>query len=115
MRIQNRRKKAVALIVLFTAVLCFQFAFAATSAEAQFKQGITDLYWHVERISLGAAAIALAGCGLMMVFGNQKEAESAKGAIKYILIAVAGIWLLPLIINAGKGLFGSGWDPHSLG
>ena len=50
-----------------------------------------------------------------MMYGSNKDGEKAKAAIKYILIAVAGIWILPAVIRLGKTMFGTAWDPHSIG
>ena len=107
------------LVALITA-LCIQPVFADddmsfSEAKAQFQETVNKTYGILRIVALGGGALALAGCGLIMMYGSNKDGEKAKATIKYILIAVAGIWILPAVIRLGKTMFGTAWDPHSIG
>lgn len=119
MKKTNTVKRVVAILLVIVLVfgMCLQFAFASqvAIAKSQFQGGITTAYRVLRRIALAGGALALTGCGVMMLMGSGKDAEKAKGAIKYIAIAVVGVLILPLVVNFGKGMFGGGWDPRSLG
>lgn len=112
-----KRLAAAALTVVLVIAICLQFAYATdvSTAKANFQDGITTAYRHLRNIALGGGALALAGCGIIMLMGSQQDAEKAKAAIKFIIVAVVGVLILPLIVRAGKGLFGATWNPRSLG
>lgn len=66
-------------------------------------------------VSSAASAVALAGLGLMLAIGvNQRNTESILTKMKYLIVAIAGLQLLPLIIMAGIkiGLRYS-WNPSN--
>lgn len=112
-----KRFAAAVLTVILVVVMCLQFAYAtdASTAKANFQAGITTAYKHLRNIALGGGAIALAGCGIIMLMGSQQDAEKAKAAIKFIIVAVIGVLILPLVVRAGKGMFGASWNPRNLG
>lgn len=115
----HNRRTHKTLSVLFTiivvATLCCQVAFADSNPQGSFQSGIDVAYNQLRWIATGGGVLALAGCGIILVTGSEKDGEKAKAAIKYIIIAVVGVWILPLVVRAGKGMFGTPWNPHSFG
>ena len=75
---------------------------------------INEVLETFRKIALPLASLALAYCVFGILFGNEKEIETAKARIKYILIAIAVLFLLPAIINQAISVAsGLAWNPAS--
>lgn len=108
------RAARIILTVMITAMLCSVFAFATTTTltgeteaaggiEAGVKQGLSAVYTTITSIVLPIAAVCLAFAGFKIFAGGEKGMESAKKIILYTLIAVAIVYLAPVIVlNVGN-------------
>ncbi len=62
-------------------------------------------------VALYIAAAGLAWTAFTMLFGSEKDASASKTKIKYILIAIVCLILLPYVIQFGRSLFGGAYSP----
>ena len=109
-----RKLLTVLLAVIVMATLCCQFAFAV-EGEQEVKNQATRIFSIVQTITYPAAALAAAGCGLIMIYGEESAAAKAKTALKYIIIAVVCMFLLPRVVSAVASNAGAtAWDPTQL-
>ena len=70
-------------------------------------------FTRIRTIGTVFAVIGLAGNGIQMMSDTLTAGKAMKRII-YILIALAGLWLLPVVIRLGRNVFGVGWAPESL-
>ena len=113
----GRQCSVTILYVALTAALCCHTAFAdeISDATASFQDWINRTYLTVRNVSLTAGAVSLGFCGIVLMTGSQKNTEKVITAIKYILMAIAGVFLIPAVVRFGRNMFGShGWDPTLL-
>ena len=69
------------------------------------KTGLGDVYNVMLAIVLPIGAVAVGVCGIKIIWGNQKSAEEGKSAIIRILVALAVVFLAPLLISSVSGMF----------
>ena len=100
-------------------VVCFVFMFALfavpsfaddlSESKSDIEQGITkgldSAYDIIKGVAGPIGAIAMVVCGAKMLWGNQKSAEEAKSAMIRIVIAMAIIFLGPIIIGSVSSWF----------
>lgn len=80
---------------------------AVGTATQEIKSGLGQIYNMITSIVLPIAAVALAVCGVKMLWGNQRSAEEAKGAAIKIVIALAIVYLAPVLIETVGSWFSS--------
>lgn len=117
-------KKTVAAIFLILAMvcLCMITAFAAdevpeavTTEIASFLDEIKDFYDFAASIALPIATVAISWSGLNALLGDSRDMERAATTLKWVVIALAALYLLPSVISYGIKIFeDSGWDPSML-
>ncbi len=74
---------------------------------------IMDVYNLIKAICAPLAVCSIAGGGFEVLFGNEQEQSKGMARIKYTLMAVAAIFLLPAAINIGYDLAKNFmWDPY---
>lgn len=61
--------------------------------------GLKHVYEIIQQICLPVAAVALAACGITMIWGNEKSSETAKKTCIRIIIAIAIIYFAPFLIE----------------
>lgn len=75
---------------------------------------IMDIYNLIKAICAPLAVCSIAGGGFEVLFGNEQEQSKGVARIKYTLMAVAAIFLLPAAINIGYDLAKNFmWDPYN--
>lgn len=79
-----------------------------------FLDRIMDIYNLIKAICAPLAVCSIAGAGFEVLFGNEQEQAKGMARIKYTLMAVAAIFLLPAAINIGYDLAKNFmWDPNN--
>mgnify|MGYP005806396399 FL=1 len=79
-----------------------------------FLDRIMDVYNLIKAICAPLAVCSIAGGGFEVLFGNEQEQSKGMARIKYTLMAVAAIFLLPGVINIGYDLAKNFmWDPNN--
>ncbi len=79
-----------------------------------FLDRIMDVYNLIKAICAPLAVCSIAGGGFEVLFGNEQEQSKGIARIKYTLMAVAAIFLLPAVINIGYDLAKNFmWDPNN--
>lgn len=79
-----------------------------------FLDRIMDAYNLIKAICAPLAVCSIAGGGFEVLFGNEQEQSKGMARIKYTLMAVAAIFLLPAVINIGYDLAKNFmWDPNN--
>jgi hypothetical protein len=79
-----------------------------------FLDRIMDVYNLIKAICAPLAVCSIAGGGFEVLFGNEQEQSKGMARIKYTLMAVAAIFLLPAVINIGYDLAKNFmWDPNN--
>ena len=79
-----------------------------------FLDRIMDIYNLIKAICAPLAVCSIAGGGFEVLFGNEQEQSKGMARIKYTLMAVAAIFLLPAVINIGYDLAKNFmWDPNN--
>ena len=99
-------RRQIAGVMVLTIILMMaapMAAFAESDVSAQVTSGVTDgltkAYDVLKTIATPIALIALVVCGIRMLVGNAKSAEEAKGTIIKIVLAMAVIYLAPLLVR----------------
>lgn len=81
---------------------------------SEFLARIMDAYNLIKAICAPLAVCSIAGGGFEVLFGNEQEQGKGLSRIKYTLMAVAAIFLLPVAINIGFDLAKNFmWDPSN--
>lgn len=128
MRTRKIKKKAFAAIAVFVLVLS-ALLMPCLAAGAKpvlpdeavdtintLPDKITEFYNFVVSISFPIATVAVALFGLEGLIGGQRETERAVTGIKWILISLVIMLLLPGIISMFIGLFKTyEWNPMTYG
>ena len=107
---------AIKLLVMTVCIACMFAVFAApsyaddlTESQKDIEEGITkgldSAYDIIKGVAGPIGAIAMVVCGAKMLWGNQKSAEEAKSAMIRIVIAMAIIFLGPIVIGSVSGWF----------
>lgn len=99
---------------IYVAVISSPFAFAtgdtAGAIQDGVKTGMGEIYGIVTAIVVPIAVVALAVCAIKILWGNQRSAEEAKSTAIKIVIAIAIVYLAPLIISQVAGWFANTGD-----
>lgn len=78
----------------------------------EFVEAIVEYFGMIQKTASGVAAAAIAVCSLGIIGGNQKEKEVNWQRIKWIVIALVALWLLPLFIGFGREIVKDyKWNP----
>lgn len=77
----------------------------ADQISSQINSGLKKVYGILSAVVLPIAAIALAVCGIKMIWGDQRSAEAAKSALVKIIIGVGIVYLAPFLIETISGWF----------
>lgn len=102
------------LLMLFSTVLSAP-AYADSAEQAGMEAGekILDIYTIIKAVATPIATIGIVGSALQLMQGDTKAGEAAKKRIVVIILALVAIWLIPLVVGAGKTSFGGlAWDPE---
>lgn len=97
-----------ASVFMYTSIVCASPAFATGAAGAiqdGISSGAKSIYDIITSIVLPIAAVALAICAFKILFGNTRDAESAKNMALKIVIVIAVVYLAPVIISQVGGWF----------
>lgn len=79
-----------------------------------FLDRVMDAYNLIKAICAPLAVCSIAGGGFEVLFGNEQEQSKGVARIKYTLMAVATVFLLPAAINIGYDLAKNFmWDPNN--
>lgn len=104
--------RRVICVVGFTAMLMMliSVSFAAGSADAiqnGIKDGASQIYNILTAIIIPLGAVFIAWNGAKIIFGGERAMEAAKKNMLNVVIAVAIVYLAPLIILQVGGWFSS--------
>ena len=78
------------------------------------KSGISQVYSIISAIVLPIAVLALAICAAKLIVGTPKAADEAKSFAIKIVIALALVYLAPLIIGEVSSWFNSYSDTYGI-
>ena len=110
---RSRRALNEMAVAVITALVTVVPAFADTNGglssqlTSPIKQGLSEVYSLMTAIVLPIAVIVLAICAIKIIWGNTKSAEEGKATIVRVIIALALIYLAPLLISTVSGWFSS--------
>ena len=113
----NKRRIRIAILICVIAVMCATSAMAARNPtreelEQQYADNVDLIYRTFATVAYPLATISLAIAAFRMFAGDDKSIASAKKQIAFTAFALAGILLLPKIIEAGVMLGQKyGWHP----
>lgn len=107
---------AVKFLIMMVCISCIfavftvpSFADDLSESKSDIENGITkgldSAYDIIKGVAGPIGAIAMVVCGAKMLWGNQKSAEDAKSAMIRIVIAMAIIFLGPIIIGSVSSWF----------
>lgn len=96
-RVRKLTRILSVMIVLVMVLGCC--AFASDAIQTGVKSGAKQIYTILTAIVVPIAAVALAFCGFQLLFGGEREIDSAKKRILVIVIVVALVLLAPVVIN----------------
>lgn len=92
------------------ALLCGGSAWAdslSSTITAPIKAGLSEVYTLLTAIVLPIAVIVIAICAIKIIWGNQRSAEEGKSAIIRIVVALALVYLAPLLVSTISSWFQS--------
>lgn len=79
-----------------------------------FLDRILDVYNLIKAVCAPLAVCSIAGGGFEVLFGNEQEQSKGFARIKYTVMAVIALYLLPVAINIGYDLAKNFmWDPNN--
>lgn len=121
---KGRRTLGIAAIGLFAGMCLSSPAYASNVWSgtfggqgwdmSEFLDRIMAAYNLIKAICAPLAVCSIAGSGFEVLFGNEQEQAKGLARIKYTLMAVAAIFLLPVAINIGFDLAKNFmWDPNN--
>ena len=100
---RSRTLKRVFRMVGVAALLGVCLAVSAFAAggtiEEGVTQGATSIYKILISIVAPIAAVCFAFCGFKLLFGNEKDVQSAKKTMLIIVAAIAIVLLAPIVIK----------------
>lgn len=107
---QNNKKRGIlACLVLFSVLSILSTVHASAAGDVS-TTGIGDSlmagYTLIRNISAALATVGVVISGLMMLFGSGKAVEQAQSSMRYCILALICILLLPAFVTFGKSLFG---------
>ena len=98
---------AMALMVSVTLVSSLAFATTSSISDNIFS-GLSEVYNILWKIALPIAGVCLAFCAFKIWAGGERGMETAKRTALYTLIALAIVFLAPIIVKPVGGWFSSG-------
>ena len=107
----SKRTKIAATTIMSamtTASMMVSVAMASDISQ-QVNSGLKHVYDLLLAIVLPIAAIAMAVCGVKIIWGNERSAEQGKQALIRIVIGVAIVFLAPFLVDQVSKWF-SGTD-----
>ena len=107
--------RCCALFVFFLATGCVIASLNVAYANPYgWDSGTMNQVWRVLRtLTLAGGGIGISICAIRYMFGSEQDASKALSRGLMILGAVIAFNLLPLFIQLGKSVAGSGWKPPS--
>lgn len=105
-------------IVCFLILICVVFSTTTTVAYADgddlsqtittpLKSGLGQVYKLLTAIILPIAVIVIAICAIQMIWGSTRSGEVARSTLIRVVIALAIIYLAPLLVRTISGWFSS--------
>lgn len=94
---------------------CVAFADASGAIQTGIKTGTKQLYNIITAIVVPIAVVVFAWNGIKMFMGSEREIESAKKTMLITALAIAVVYLAPVIINQVAGWFSSTGDAGVFG
>lgn len=85
--------------------VCPAFADETDEIISSIKDGLGKVYKILTAIVLPLAAIVIAITAVKMIGGSSRESEEGKNRIVRVLIALAVVYLAPLIISVASAIF----------
>lgn len=87
-----------------------------TDAQSAFWSSIMGIYSFAVSVICAGTTVVVAASSITIIIGNQKDVEKATMQMKYAIIAMVCLLLLPAVVNATVNLLGSaGYDPARAG
>ena len=109
--------------IITAAVFICQFAVVALADEgtafaSTYQSEIMEIWRMCTNIAAPMATVAVAFIGLKCLIGTNEDLNKGSQQIKWILIAIGCIYMIPLVVNVAISVMnGSGiqaWSPSSL-
>ena len=102
---EKLRKIFVTLFVVLGNVIPVFAEGDSTGISEGIYSGLEQVYNILTAVILPIGVIALAVCAIKMIWGNERSAEAGKSALIRIVIALAPIFLAPLLIKTVASWF----------
>lgn len=120
---RSRHRFAIALLLLLLVILCVQPASAAGIWQGiydgqvwsmdGFRIRIMKVYNLFKAICAPLAVCSIAAGGFEVLLGSESDQAKGIARIKFTLMAVVALYLLPVIINFGYDIAKNFiWDPY---
>ena len=111
--IEEKKMKSVRVMSCLLLAVYFAMMFSCVAfgddgisdIGSQVNTGLQSVYGVVKAIALPVGIVAIAICGVKILWGNSKSAEEAKSALIRIVIAMAIIFLAPILVKEVAGWF----------
>lgn len=103
----------LAMALMISVTLVSSLAFATNNISDNIFKGLDEVYGILWKIALPIAAVCLAFCAFKIWAGGERGMETAKRTALYTLIAMAIVFLAPVIVKTVAGWFNSGGNQFS--
>lgn len=104
---------AMALMISVTLVSSIAFATTGNNISDNIFSGLSEVYSILWKIALPIAGVCLAFCAFKIWAGGERGMETAKRTALYTLIAMAIVFLAPVIVKTVAGWFNSSGNQFS--
>lgn len=103
----------LAMALMLSVTLVSSLTFATNNISDNIFNGLAEVYDILWKIALPIAGVCLAFCAFKIWGGGERGLETAKRTALYTLIAMAIVFLAPVIVKTVAGWFNSGGNQFS--
>lgn len=118
-KIQKAVKIAAVFTVTCAALVTQALAASNGTAVAQFPANflgeIKTVYYTFTSAAMALATVAFAAGGMKMLFGGKQDTDKALKQMKFALVALVCLYMLPMVMALGKQVGRAfAWNPNVL-
>lgn len=128
MQFKKTKRRFIAIVAMFIVLIAATGSYASAASPPSTEtdeehidmfgehwQPVADMYRVFANISIPLGVVSFAaGAVKLLTSGEEREQAKGKAQMKYTLMVVAGIQVLPLVLSAAYNLTrGFRWDPFN--